>query len=144
VAFPGALVPGVAEVASLSSTMSSAVGTRAARSRTSISAHIASFPLLARSIPVPAASPKDSRAITAESPETSKRTARLHGRVERPQPVACEAPGCSEIGEFRAPRSNRVPGSEGGWQFLCLDHVRAFNTGYNFFDGLSPDEIHEA
>ena len=47
-------------------------------------------------------------------------------------------------GEFRAPRSNRLPGSEGGWQFLCLDHVRAFNAGYNFFDGLSPDEIHEA
>ncbi len=40
--------------------------------------------------------------------------------------------------------SNRLPGSEGGWQFLCLDHVRAFNAGYNFFDGLSPDEIHEA
>jgi hypothetical protein len=37
-----------------------------------------------------------------------------------------------------------VPGSEGGWQFLCLDHVRAFNAGYNFFDGLSMDEIHEA
>jgi DnaJ-domain-containing protein 1 len=27
---------------------------------------------------------------------------------------------------------------------LCLDHVREFNAGYNFFDGLSPDEIHEA
>lgn len=37
-----------------------------------------------------------------------------------------------------------MPGAEGGWQFLCLDHVRAFNAGYNFFDGLSPDEIHEA
>lgn len=37
-----------------------------------------------------------------------------------------------------------MPGSEGGWQFLCLDHVRAFNAGYNFFDGLNPDEIREA
>ncbi len=27
---------------------------------------------------------------------------------------------------------------------LCLEHVREFNAGYNFFDGLSPDEIHEA
>lgn len=32
----------------------------------------------------------------------------------------------------------------GGWQFLCLDHVRAFNAGYNFFDGMSVDEIHAA
>ncbi len=40
--------------------------------------------------------------------------------------------------------SNRVPGSEGGWQFLCLEHVRAFNAKYNFFDGLNPDEIREA
>jgi DnaJ-domain-containing protein 1 len=37
-----------------------------------------------------------------------------------------------------------VPGDAGGWQFFCLDHVRAFNARYNFFDGLSPDEIHEA
>ena len=48
------------------------------------------------------------------------------------------------MGEFRAPRSNRVPGDVGGWQYLCLDHVRAFNAGYNYFDGLSPDEIHAA
>jgi hypothetical protein len=47
-------------------------------------------------------------------------------------------------GEFRAPRSNRLPGSDGGWQFLCLEHVRAFNASYNFFDGLSPDEIQAA
>ncbi len=56
----------------------------------------------------------------------------------------CAHDGCPLPGEFRAPRSNRLPGSEGGWQFLCLDHVREFNAGYNFFDGLSPDEIREA
>ena len=37
-----------------------------------------------------------------------------------------------------------MPGEIGGWQFLCLDHVRAFNAGYNYFDGMSPDEIHAA
>ena len=40
--------------------------------------------------------------------------------------------------------SNRVPGDRGGWQWFCLEHVRAFNARYNFFDGLGPDEIHEA
>jgi hypothetical protein len=52
--------------------------------------------------------------------------------------------GCHEPAEFRAPLSNREPGDRGGWQWFCLDHVRAFNARYNFFDGLSPDEIHTA
>lgn len=37
-----------------------------------------------------------------------------------------------------------MPGDVGGWQFLCLDHVRAFNAQYNFFDGMTPDEVSEA
>lgn len=64
--------------------------------------------------------------------------------METPEPQACAWPGCALVGEFRAPRSNRVPGDVGGWQYLCLDHVRAFNAGYNYFDGMSPDEIYEA
>ncbi|MBS0480405.1 MAG: J domain-containing protein [Proteobacteria bacterium] len=32
----------------------------------------------------------------------------------------------------------------GEYRYLCLDHVRAFNAKYNFFNGMSPDEIHEA
>ena len=73
-----------------------------------------------------------------------KRPQRLHGRIERPEPARCDHPGCQLPGEFRAPRSNRLPGSEGGWQFLCLEHVREFNAGYNFLDGLSPDEVRDA
>ena len=69
------------------------------------------------------------------------RSPRFHGRVERAEPTPCAHPGCSSPAEFRAPQSNRVAGSLGGWQWLCLDHVRAFNAGYNFFDGLSPEDI---
>lgn len=75
------------------------------------------------------------------SEEAPLRRPRFHGRVERPEPERCAAPGCPAAGEFRAPLSNRAPGSVGGWQFLCLDHVRDFNARYNFFDGLSPDDI---
>lgn len=68
---------------------------------------------------------------------------RFHGRVEgtgRP----CSAPGCHEAGEFRAP-----PADEGErprdrppqWRWFCLEHVRAFNAGYNFFAGMSAEEI---
>ncbi len=80
----------------------------------------------------------------AISNPNNTRHSRWHGRVERAEPASCDWPGCTAFGEFRAPRSNRVPGDIGGWQFLCLDHVRAFNAGYNYFDGLSPDEIHAA
>lgn len=73
-----------------------------------------------------------------------KRGARFHGRVEgRAQP--CAEPGCDAPGEFRAPGSLRPDfDGPGDWRWLCLDHVRAFNSGYNYFDGMSPDEISEA
>lgn len=83
------------------------------------------------------------RTPTISSPNNNRQS-RWHGRVERAEPDRCDWPECSNVGEFRAPRSNRVPGDVGGWQYLCLDHVRAFNAGYNYFDGLSPDEIHAA
>ena len=54
----------------------------------------------------------------------------------------CEAAGCEEAGEFRAPGS-REPGFDGpgSWRWFCLDHVREFNSGYNWFAGMSADEI---
>jgi hypothetical protein len=69
---------------------------------------------------------------------------RFHGRVEntgRP----CVVPGCCEAGEFRAPPLEGP--SDGGppaFRWMCLDHVRAFNAGYNFFDGMTAEEIHHA
>ena len=47
-----------------------------------------------------------------------------------------------EEGEFRAPgrRGNSFDGP-GDWRWFCLDHVREFNAGYNFFEGLSADEV---
>ncbi len=79
--------------------------------------------------------------MTDPGSATPRRPQRFHGRVERDEPTPCAVPGCTAPAEFRAPRSNRVAGSVGGWQWLCLDHVRDFNAGYNFFDGLSPDDI---
>jgi DnaJ domain len=69
---------------------------------------------------------------------------RFHGRVETGR--LCEAPGCDQPGEFRAPAGERGHRHDGpaGWRWLCLDHVRAFNSGYNFFAGMAPDEIAEA
>lgn len=68
---------------------------------------------------------------------------RFHGRDARSN-RGCEEPGCTGPGEFRAPASGgRRPGFDGpgDWRWLCLDHVRAFNGGYNYFSGMSTDEI---
>lgn len=77
---------------------------------------------------------------------SGKRETRFHGRVERGEAI-CAHPGCTEPGEFRAPPADgRRPNFDGpgDWRWLCLDHVRAFNSGYNYFNGMSPDEISEA
>jgi hypothetical protein len=66
---------------------------------------------------------------------------RFHGRVETPW-RACEWPECTEPGEFRAPGERR-PGFDGpgDYRWFCLDHVREFNARYDWFAGMSPDEI---
>jgi DnaJ domain len=66
---------------------------------------------------------------------------RFHGRVESTG-RQCEAPACREAGEFRAPgrRPNGFDGP-GDWRWFCLDHVREFNAGYDWFEGMSAEEI---
>lgn len=69
---------------------------------------------------------------------------RFHGRVNGRNGL-CDHPGCQESGEFRAPGVRRAGfDGPGEWRWLCLDHVRAFNGGYNYFEGMSADEIDEA
>jgi hypothetical protein len=76
--------------------------------------------------------------------ETRRKGERFHGRIGGPG-RRCDHDGCREAGEFRAPGERR-PGFDGPgeWRWFCLDHVRAFNSRYNFFDGMSADEIQDA
>lgn len=71
------------------------------------------------------------------------RQARFHGRVEDSAAV-CSVPGCGEAGEFRAPLTPSTFDGPGAFRWLCLDHVRQFNSAYNFFAGMSTDEIEAA
>ena len=66
---------------------------------------------------------------------------RFHGRIETSGRL-CQRPGCPEPGEFRAPGA-RAPGFDGPgeWRWLCLDHVREFNAGYDWFEGMSAEDI---
>lgn len=81
----------------------------------------------------------------ARTPPNDRPNTRFHGRVESGRP--CDAPGCDQPGEFRAPLLDgpRQRGDgPGGYRYFCLDHVREFNARYNFFNGMTPDEIHDA
>ena len=69
--------------------------------------------------------------------------ARMHGRIEGAR-AKCAAPGCDAPGEFKAPLQPANFDGPGSWRFLCLDHVREHNAKYNFFEGMTPDEIHDA
>jgi len=51
---------------------------------------------------------------------------------------ACDHSDCAAEGAFRAPKSrNRL--NEYFW--FCLDHVRAYNKSWNYYEGLSDEEV---
>ncbi|TVQ38068.1 MAG: J domain-containing protein [Geminicoccaceae bacterium] len=51
---------------------------------------------------------------------------------------ACAWPGCTAEGEFRAPLSRDDLRS---YQWLCLEHIREFNRGWDYFRGMSMADI---
>jgi DnaJ domain len=50
----------------------------------------------------------------------------------------CDHPGCAAGGEFRAPKS-RLDLRDYYW--FCLDHVRVYNSAWNYYAGMSDREI---
>ncbi len=70
----------------------------------------------------------------------TRRTQRI--RAYAPDPGApgraCDLPGCGAAGEYRAPKSRQALNEY--WWF-CLEHVRGYNAGWDFYKGMSPSEI---
>ncbi len=70
----------------------------------------------------------------------TRRTSRP--RAYAPDPAApgrtCDLPGCCALGEYRAPKSRR--NLKEYWWF-CLEHVRAYNAGWDYYRGMTPAEI---
>lgn len=62
------------------------------------------------------------------------------GRVEDAR-AECAAPGCRAPGEYRAPLSPGNFDGPGAYRLLCLDCIREHNAGYDFFAGMSAEEI---
>ncbi len=63
-------------------------------------------------------------------------------RAYDPDPAApgrcCDVQGCPNEGGYRAPKSRD---SLRDYFWFCLDHVRAYNASWDFYKGMTPDQI---
>ncbi|MGH1570022.1 J domain-containing protein [Methylobacterium sp. P31] len=66
---------------------------------------------------------------------------RIKPSCDEPKAAAeavCENPGCAQPGLYRAPKGRKAEGQY--WRF-CIDHVRAYNATYNYFDGMNDAAV---
>jgi len=61
-------------------------------------------------------------------------------RREEPVPESprCAWEGCDQPGIYKAPKGHKA---EGQYHQFCLEHVRHYNTAFNFFAGMDTDDI---
>jgi len=59
-------------------------------------------------------------------------------RAPRATGPMCDHPGCRSLATHRAPKGRTHEREY--WRF-CLDHVRAYNQSYNYFAGMSQDDV---
>ena len=52
--------------------------------------------------------------------------------------LACEMPGCGLPGAYRAPRSRT---DLNHFRWFCLEHVREYNAAWDYYKGMSPEQI---
>lgn len=64
---------------------------------------------------------------------TTKRT-----KASRPHARTCDWPGCADEGEHRTSKSPREMGTH---VWYCTDHIREHNKSWNYFEGLTDDEV---
>ena len=50
----------------------------------------------------------------------------------------CEWENCKEIGKFKAPLEKD---NSKNYKWLCDEHIKLFNKNWNYFDGMSQNEI---
>ena len=50
----------------------------------------------------------------------------------------CEWENCKESGKFKAPQERD---NSKNYKWLCKEHIKLFNKNWNYFEGMSQDEI---
>jgi DnaJ-domain-containing protein 1 len=58
----------------------------------------------------------------------------------RQQAPRCAWEGCDQPGIYRAPKGNRAIGE---YHNFCLEHVRHYNTAFNFFAGMTAEQMED-
>jgi curved DNA-binding protein CbpA len=59
-------------------------------------------------------------------------------RTQEPRSPLCQKPGCTAPGVHKAPQGR---GREGKFFLFCIDHVREYNAKYDYFNGMSDDQV---
>ncbi len=75
--------------------------------------------------------------VSTDKKRRSKGRRGMSGAVETSQ-RECEAPGCTERGQYRAPKS---PDVLDDFYWFCKDHVREYNLKWNFFETHTQEEM---
>ena len=60
---------------------------------------------------------------------------------EKKIPRICDKSDCNNIGDYRAPKS-RIKLSE--YYFFCLKHIKEYNKSWDFYKGLTVDQIEQS
>lgn len=68
----------------------------------------------------------------------SKRAGKSGKSAAVPSTTACDHPGCTEPGDYRAPQGRD---REGQYFCFCIDHVREYNATYDYFSGMTDDAV---
>ncbi|MBI1867517.1 MAG: J domain-containing protein [Methylocystis sp.] len=66
------------------------------------------------------------------------RVKRAPQQERRDTAMCCDSPGCGAPGDYRAPMGRL---REGQYLCFCLEHVRAYNNSYNYFNGMSDVDV---
>jgi hypothetical protein len=63
-------------------------------------------------------------------------------KLEEPRQEAppCAWEGCEQPGIYRAPKGHRAIGE---YHNFCLEHVRHYNTAFNFFAGMTAEQMED-
>jgi DnaJ domain len=59
-------------------------------------------------------------------------------RAKAPDAPCCEWKGCKEAGTHRAPKGRDT---ENQHYRFCINHVREYNASYNYFKGMTADDV---
>jgi hypothetical protein len=57
---------------------------------------------------------------------------------EKLHPKVCDNADCKQIGEYKAPKSRSQLNA---YYFFCLMHIKEYNKSWDFYKGLSVDQI---